>query len=155
MSNFEASKWAWILGVGIAFLIFIVWSIAKSKAPSKKYILTLIIFLLTIGAVLVFAQAYMYIKFFLGGDTLVQLSADKENIFFGDNTEESVSFETSVVLTPFCSAECSYEFFDLTHGREIERGNFTINPVLSKTKIFSLEREDIINGQSLKKFKVT
>ena len=154
LSNFETSKWAWVLATIIAFLIFIIWNIAKSKSSSKKYVLAVIIFFLLIGGVLVFAQAYMYIKFFLGGDTLVQLSANKENIFFGDKTEESVSFETSVVLTPLCSAECSYEFFDLTRGEMIERGDFTINPVLSKTKTFSLKKEDIINGQTLKKFKV-
>lgn len=154
LSNFEVSKWAWISGIGISFLIFLIWNIIKLESASKKYLLGFIFLFLIIGAVFFFAQAYMYVKFFLGGDTLVQLSADRENIFFSNETEESVSFKTSAVINPLCSAECKYEFFDVTQEKEIESGNFIIKSVLSKTVTYSLKREDIISGQTLKKFKV-
>ena len=154
LSNFEVSKWAWISGGIIAFLVFLIWNVAKSESPSKKYILALIILILLVGGVFVFAQGYMYVKSFLGGDTLVQLSADRENIFFENEPEESISFKTSVTLAPFCLAECHYEFFDLSRGEEIDSGAFTISPVLPKIKIFSLKREEIVAGQTLKKFEV-
>ncbi|MEK6859768.1 MAG: alpha/beta fold hydrolase [Nanoarchaeota archaeon] len=154
LSNFQASKWAWISGIAIALIIFLIWNIAKSESSHKKSVLFFIFLFLIIGGAFFCIQAYMYIKFYLGGDTLVQLSVDKENIFFGNKTEESVSFRTQASINSLCSAECRYEFFDVTQGKMIDSGTFIINPVSSETRDYSLERENIISGQTLKRFKV-
>ncbi|MFA5019760.1 MAG: alpha/beta fold hydrolase [Candidatus Pacearchaeota archaeon] len=154
LSNFNVSRLAWISALGISAIIFLIWSIIKSKISSKKYLLLLIFVFLFIGLALVFAQIYLYINFLLGQDILVRLSADKENIFFTGNYSERVSFKTTIVMNPFCTASCYYEFFDVSKGEVIEGGEFDIASVLPNIKTYSLEKDELVSGQILKSFKV-
>ncbi len=161
LSNLDSSLGAWISAVVMILLIyFIEWIIQSGKNFMKiiknKYILTILI-LSFLGIIfLVSVQLYLYFNFVLGSDILVKLSADKDNIFFINNSAEDITFKISVVMNPFCSAQCGYKFYDISKGENIETGAFNITTILPKFKTYTLNNNHLVQGsQVLNRFEIT
>ncbi|MFH1365107.1 MAG: alpha/beta fold hydrolase [archaeon] len=144
------SSWAsWISIIFIAIIVYFLLSIIKSK--KKKVFFLAIIIILSLGSVIFF----LYANFLLGNDLLVKLSADKENIFFSNSSEQSITLTISALMNPFCIAQCQYSFFDISSGKAIETGEFTMASLLPKTQQYSFNSEGHLQGQKLNRFEVS
>ncbi len=158
--DFSSSWRAWISAVLITFLTFIGMNIIKSKKDFKKniknkFFLFMFILLVLVILLLIFAQLYLYANFVLGNDILVKLSSDKDNLFFENNLDEEITFKISVVMNPFCTAQCEYNFFDISKGEEIELGIFNTLSILSKSKSYTFSKDELAQGQILNRFEVS
>jgi hypothetical protein len=158
--NIESSFIAWLSAIAI----FILFSISKRIVNSRKnfniiknkfpFSILVLCFIAIIS--LISVQSYLYANFLLGSDILVKLSSTNDNIFFNDNSNQNVTFKISVTTAPFCSVECSYKFFDISKGVEIESGAFNLTTSFSKLKQYNLSNENLIFGtQVLKRFEVS
>jgi len=151
---------AWLSAVIIVLLIFSIGRAIKSpkeikKTVHKKSKLIVVILSLLIVIGLVLGQLYLYVNFVLGNDILVKISADKDNFFFTNSSQEEVNFKISVTMNPFCVAQCEYEFLDLSYGKVIESGAFNIASIFSKTKTYTLNKTDVLSGsQNLNSFEI-
>lgn len=159
--NFKSSWIAWIASLIISSLVFFIIKIIKSKESIKKilknkYLMITIIFSSLVILFLIFTQLYLFLNFTLRNDILVRLSADKDNIFFTDNPDEDITFKISVTMNPFCSAGCDYEFFDISNGKEIEKGFFNTASIVPKYKTYTLNNTNLVEGsQIINRFEVS
>lgn len=160
LSDLNASWIAWLSAIILSPIIYFIGKTIKSRENIKKilknkFLLLTLILSFLIVLLLISVQLYLYVNFTLGNDILVKLSADKDNLFFTDNSNENVTFKISVTMNPFCSAQCNYEFFDIRTGKEIETGTFNIISVLSKYKTYAINNENLVQGsQILNRFEV-
>jgi len=155
--NLNVSLLFWSLVIILSFFIFIILSILKPKEGHKrnKFIAIILILFILVAVFLVFAQSYLYTGFLLGSDILVRLSVDKDNLFFEDAPSEEITFKTSVAMNPFCKAQCQYEFFDISNGKNIEEGYFDLTSISTKYKKYVVNRNDSFQSQGLSRFKVS
>lgn len=160
LSDFNSSLGAWISAIVISLFVYFILGFIKREKKLKgginKKVIIILALLFAVIFVLISIQLYLYVNFTLRNDILVQLSADKENIFFTDNSREDITFKIDLIMNPFCSAQCEYEFFDISSGKEIESGSFSITTILSQSKTYTINNEKLIEGsQELKRFEVT
>jgi hypothetical protein len=160
ISNFESSWVAWLSALGI----FILFSISKRIVKVRKKIritedpfsfIFLVLFLIVV-VVLISVQSYLYANFLLGNDILVKLSTQNENIFFENLSDKKIEFKISVTSAPFCTAECAYNFLDISTGEEIEKGSFNLTSSFSRTKEYVLKNNNLTQGsQILNQFEIS
>ncbi len=160
LGDLKSSWLAWISAVVISFLLHFIDRLIrlrkKIKTKIEKKFLILIIFSSLMVFGLIATQTYLYVNYLLLNDTLVKLSADKNNIFFNDNINQDVTFKISVTANPFCSAECRYNFFDVSGGKEIENGSFSLTTIFSKLKKYTLNNSHLVQGsQTIDRFEVS
>lgn len=159
--NLNSSSGAWVSAIVITIFSYFIINILKSKKRLKKLIknkLLVAILILVSAAILILisVQLYLYLNFALRNDILVELTADKENIFFTDNPAEDITFKIDLTMNPFCSAQCDYTFFDISSGREIDRGSLNTTTIFSEFKKYKLENNDFTDGsQEIKRFEVS
>lgn len=158
--NFNSSFWAWVSALAISlFAQFIFWFVRKNnfrKIIKNKLVLAILALSFLIIFSLVALQLYLYLNFTLRNDILVRLSADKDNLFFTDNLKDEVNFKISVTMNPFCSADCRFSFFDITRGEVIDSGQFNISSIFSKTKGYTFDNLNLVQGsQILNRFEVS
>lgn len=160
LSDLNSSAGAWISAIIISSFAYFLLGFIKSGKTFKKIIanrpllITLIIFFILIF-ILISAQLYLYANFALRNDILVELTADKENIFFTDNPEENIIFKVDLIMNPFCSAQCEYEFSDVSYGGDIDRGSFNITSIPTKSKKYEIKNNNLVDGsQELKRFEI-
>lgn len=155
--NLNVSLLFWSLVIILSFFIFIILSILKPKEGHKrnKFLAVILVLFILIAVFLVFAQSYLYTGFLLGSDILVRLSVDKDNLFFENAPSEEITFKTSVAMNPFCKAQCQYEFFDISNGKNIEGGYFDLTSISAKYKKYVFNRNDSFQSQGLSRFKVS
>jgi hypothetical protein len=158
--NFESSWIAWLSAVAI----FILFSLSKRIVKIKKKIkitedpFSFIILTLCFVAIIILIsfQSYLYVNFLLGNDILVKLSSSEENIFFNNQSDKNLDFKISVTSAPFCFAECKYNFLDVSSGKEIEIGNFSLVSSFSKIMLYHIKNSNLSFGtQILNKFEVS
>ena len=160
LGDLKSSWLAWISAIVISFLLHFIDRLIrlrkKIKTKIEKKFLILIIFSSLMVFGLIATQAYLYVNYLLLNDTLVKLSADENNIFFTDNMNQDVTFKISVTANPFCSAECRYDFYDVSGGKEIEMGSFNLTTIFSKLKKYTLNNNHLVHGsQTLNRFEVS
>ncbi len=157
LSDFNSSWAAWISAVVIAFLTYFMGGIIRSFVKLKnRFLLLIFIACLIVVLILVATQMYLYVNSTLSNDILTQLSSDKSNIYFTNNTQDNVSFITSATMNPFCSAQCQYDFFDISTGKEIGNGSFILTSILSKTETYTFYNNYLIQGsQEIMRFQVS
>jgi len=146
--NISVSLGSWISIIAIFLVVYFSMSKIKSK---KKRIIVLVLITCFILAYVIF---YLYANFLLGNDVLVKLSVDKENLFFDDNSTQSLKFTMSALVNPFCIAQCQYSFIDLSTSEEIESGEFSLASVLPRTQEYVFTREGHVQGQALNRFEI-
>ena len=144
------SSWiSWLSIIFIAIIVYFLMNKIQSK-KKKAFALFFILFLL-----LAFIIGYLYANFLLGNDILVKLSADKENVFFGNSTNQTVTLTMSAIMNPFCIAQCEYSLLDISTGEIIEIGGFGLNSILSKSQEYTFSREGKMQGQALNRFEIS
>lgn len=160
-SNFSIFKYwnflrdtnlSWISWISIVFITLLIYIFLKKMNSKKKkfFVFFFVLFLL-----IAFVIAYLYANFLLGNDILVKLSADKENLFFNEISNQIITFTISAHMNPFCLAQCKYSFLDISTGEIIETGSFDLNSILSTHKEYSFSNEDKVHGQELNRFEVS
>jgi hypothetical protein len=158
--NFNASIGAWISAVLISLFAYFIIGVIGSKNLFKRMLnnrilFGIIIFCFVVAFVLFFIQLYLYANFVLKNDMLVELSSDKENIFFTNNSQEEITFNVNLLMNLFCSAQCEYQFLDLSFGEVIERGSFSTT-ILSKSKSYKIDSKNFVEGsQELRQFEIS
>lgn len=161
LSNFSSSWAAWISAIIIAFLTYFMGTIIRSLKHLKivlknKFLLVILIVCLLIVIILASTQMYLYVNFTLRNDILTKLSTDQNNIYFTNNSQENVSFLISATMNPFCSAQCQYNFFDISTGKEIENGSFNFTSILTETKKYTFYNNHFVQGsQETMRFQVS
>lgn len=159
MSNIGVSWWAWVIAFALIILLSFTWILIRmrrdpNKSKSKKVISFFIFLFILVILFLIVFEMYLYTKFLLGSDLLIQLSSDKESIFFVDSLEESVTFKISAMMNPFCLAECNSEFFDVSNSVIIEEDNFNMTSILPKSKTYFFNKNGSKQDQVLNRFHV-
>jgi len=159
LKDLKSSWWAWACAGGLIIFFFLFWSLIQylrnpEKKRRKKFALIVFIFLFAIIFFLILTQVYLYGKFLLGSDLLIKLSADKDNLFFSEDQNQDVTFKISATMNPFCIAECSYQFFDLSSGNLIESGEFNMTSIFSKSKTYTLNKTETTESQKLNRFDI-
>jgi hypothetical protein len=161
LSNISESWIAWLSAAIIILLLFSIGRAIKSPKEIKKTFhdkrkLFVVAFSLLVVIGLVLWQLSLYINFILGNDILIQLSSDKDNLFFANDSVEEVNFKISVTMNPFCVAQCEYEFSDLSYGEVIESGAFNLNSIFSRTQTYILNKSEVPFGsQNLNTFEIS
>ncbi len=161
LTNFSYSFWAWISAFIIMSLVFFGGKILRSRKHLKTLLKNKVLFIslilgLVVVIVLVSVQLYLYVNFTLRNDILTELSVDKEDIFFTNQTQEDITFKISVTMNPFCTAKCDYTLFDLSKGDYIEEGSFNLGSILPKTKTYTLNNDHLVQGsQELNRFEIS
>ncbi|MCL5018648.1 MAG: hypothetical protein M1416_02700 [Candidatus Pacearchaeota archaeon] len=159
--DLNSSSGAWISALVMSFFAFFIISLIASgeklkKILSNKPLVITLFILLAVSIILISVQLSLYVNFTLRNDVLVELSSDKENIFFTDETDYDLTFKTDLAMNPFCSAECEYEFFDISEGKMIDEGSFNTTTIISQLKTYTLKNNNLIEGsQELKRFEVS
>lgn len=93
----------------------------KEKKKIRWFIflgILIILFLIIFGT-----KIYLLIKFLIGNDIIINVEADKKNIFLLNDEERIINLKTSIISNPFCSASCSYEFIDISNNLSIDKQN--------------------------------
>jgi len=121
----------------------------------KNKILTILTFLF----ILIFLSAFgtkifLYATFLLGNDIMVKLKADKEALFMTKGDEELIEFEASVTTNPFCKAECTYVFKDISQDFDVDKADFVLRPGNPLKKEYSISVTRTGKGQDLYRFDI-
>ena len=160
LSDFNSSWKAWLsAGIISVFGYFVTAIISKrhfKKVVKNKPLSITLIFLLLAILLLISAQLYLYINYAFRNDVLVRLSANKEDIFFTNNSAERITFKMSALMNPFCSVQCEYWFFDLSSGKGIDNGLFNLTSISSKSKNYQIKSAGLVAGsQNIYRFEVS
>jgi len=105
----------------------------KHRILSYLIILTVIV-LAIIGSF----QVFNYIRFILGYDLTIRLSADKNDLNLINGQNETIVFGVDRISRIFCNTECGYSFSDLSNNNNnnnnpISYGNFYLkSPITQK-----------------------
>ena len=148
LSNTNSSLASWISIFIITLIVYFIMVTLQSK-KKKAFVIFFIVFL-SLG----FTILYLYANFLLGNDILVKLSANKENIFFYDNSTQNLVFTISAFMNPFCVAQCQYSLFDISAGKTIDSAGFSTTSILSNSKEYLFVKEGHPQGQVLNRFEV-
>src|SRR6056297_142803 len=131
------------------------WKKIKNIEEKHKLLFFLVVSFVLVLFLIFGARLYLFINFLLGNDTLVKLTADKQDFFLENGESAVVEFDTYVSTNFFCEAKCSYSFEDLSMGYVLDRGNFTTK-ISNPNKIeYNLVAPDIGEGQKLYLFEVS
>ena len=116
----------------------------------KSWIIFAIILILIF--ILFGTKIYLLVHYLLGNDVLINTIPDSENFFLVHGESKPVNFQISVLANPFCQAECSYTFEDISDNQIYDSG--TLNAKLTS----SINKEYILTapikgvGQKLYRF---
>lgn len=120
----------------------------------KKFGVGVLFVILAAIIILILTQAYLYGKFLMGSDLLIKLASDKDDLFFKESQSQEVIFKISAGMNPICSAECKYEFHDLSSGETIDSGEFNITPIFPVENKYTLNKVNTGEVQKLALFSV-
>ncbi|MFA6022746.1 MAG: alpha/beta hydrolase [Candidatus Pacearchaeota archaeon] len=126
----------------------------KKLTRTKKIILCLILFLFIVFIFLFGARIFLYFKFILGHDVLINLNANKENFIVLNGEEAKVSFTTKVTANPFCKVQCTSQFLDISTNRGIDKDSSILTLAVPLSKDYVLKPDKTGEGQELYRFEV-
>ena len=111
--------------------------------------------ILILGALIYFGTKYYFVaSLLLGNDLAVKLNPSDENIFLTSGESKTISFGTSILANPFCSADCTSKFIDLSKNKLIDTNNFTLKTALSESKNYDISASKSGSGQDYYRFEV-
>ena len=123
----------------------------KKGKSKKKIIITILIIAAII--LLVFAlKLYLSANLLLGNDLVIKLNSDKENLFLNNGESENISFDSRILTNPFCTANCSFKFEDLSENDIIEEGYFKLKPIVTESKEYIIYANKSGSGQKIYRF---
>jgi pimeloyl-ACP methyl ester carboxylesterase len=97
---------------------------------------------------------YLFYQYILGNDVIVNLNLENKDLFLTHGESREIDIRSSIVMNPFCSVECDYVFSDLSHGGEIDSGNFVMKSVSPFLKVYLLDAPLLGRGQKLFRFDI-
>ncbi len=124
------------------------------KGFFKGVFIFLLIFIVIGGLFLFGAKIYLLANLLLGHDTIIKLSADKENLFLQNGETQEINFKTNVIINPFCSSYCNYKFRDLSENKLIDSGEFNIKSTIPVSKNYILTSDNLGKGQEIYSFDI-
>lgn len=126
----------------------------KKISPVKKKIIIGVSIILIILLIMFGGKIYLYINFLLGNDTLIELSADKQEISLLGGEEETIKFKAKITSNPFCEALCRYEFQDISNNKIIDNNNFSLKNNIPFLKQYEIRAKNFEIGQELYRFTI-
>ncbi|MDD5087010.1 MAG: hypothetical protein PHV16_04625, partial [Candidatus Nanoarchaeia archaeon] len=134
---------------------------AKRKAKNKTeswlrqhtiaIIISVILFLLISG---LGTKIFLYLNFILGNDIIIHLDSDKEDLSLIRGQHETINFKSSITTNPFCNAQCSYVFDDISNNKTLDYDDFKLSPGMPITKQYVVSIDDFGEGQKLYRFAI-
>lgn len=123
----------------------------KRKFTGKKRIITISVIAAIILLIFV-VRLYLTANLLLGNDVVIKLSSDKENLFLQHGQSEKIKFEGYVLTNPFCTANCSFEFRDLSRDKVIQKNYFELKPKITESREYVFNATEIGSGQEMYRF---
>lgn len=159
LKDYNSSLWAWICAGGLMLFTYLLWNSFRylnnpESKSGKRFAVAILVLLMTAILFLILTQVYLYGKFLMGNDLLIELSSDKDNLFFSQEQPQEVTFKISSTMNPFCAAECHAEYYDLSSGWLIDSEDFNITPLFPKSKTYTIESTKTNEAQRLNLFSV-
>lgn len=159
LKDFKSSWWAYICAAAIIVVCYLFSGFVRyMKNPQnktfKKVALLTLFFIIAVIGIIALTQTYFYGRFLIGNDLLIKLSADKNDLFFSHDEAKDINFKISASMNPICTAECRYEFLDLSSGVITDSGSFNLTPLFSKTQTYFLKGLRTNESQRLSLFNV-
>ncbi|MBN1156308.1 hypothetical protein JXA85_01715 [Candidatus Woesearchaeota archaeon] len=107
-----------------------------------------------IGAIVLIMlfNLFLYARMLIGNDILVTLSASNESINVARGQLADVEFEIKVKNNPFCKAECSFLFEDISNNTLLEQSKFILKSSSPMTKRYTLTPKHLGKGMELYRF---
>jgi hypothetical protein len=130
------------------------WKKIKNIEQKHKVLFFLVVSFVLVLFLIFGARLYLLINFLLGHDTLVKLTADKQDFFLENGESATVRFDTYVSTNFFCEAKCSYSFEDLSMGYVLDKGNFSTKISNPYEMEYKLVAPEIGEGQKMYLFQV-
>ena len=131
------------------------WLKTKEWLKRHKKSLGIIAFLLLFALLVIFGtQIYLWVNFHLGNDLIINLKAEPETLNLEHGMNQRVSFKSSITSNPFCKAECSARFRDISKDQILDTEQFTISTGSGFTKEYVIEPEIKGSGQKLYTFTI-
>ena len=127
--------------------------INKLKTEHKRIFIAIII-LIAIITILFGTKIFTLFNYLLGGETLVQLTAENQDFFLKNSEKATVEFEIYALPNLFCEANCEYTFQDISSGYVLDKSNFTTKLSIIKTLKYDLVAPERGEGQVLYNFKI-
>ena len=109
--------------------------------------LILVIILILFGA-----RIYLYAKFLLGNDILIDLKTDKEDFYLLNGQQETISFQMSTVTNIFCKARCNLTWNDLSKGEVLDNQEINLFPINPIKKEYTLKADENQKGMKFYRF---
>lgn len=121
----------------------------------NKFKLPLIIGAVLLLIILIFfgTQLALMFNLILGNDILIKLSSDKEHLSLKNSQSAAVQFQASVTTNPFCAANCTAKFVDLSRDKVLDQQKFEISPGVPYTKEYTITAPDGV-GLDLYRFQI-
>ena len=130
--------------------------VQRVKPKKKRRFLFFIILIAVLFALIFFStRFYLIANLLLGNDIVVMLSVDKEVLNLKHLESEKINFDYYVLANPFCTAECTSEFTDLSKGYTIQEEAFTLKTALVNSKGYNISADKIGEGQDIYRFDIS
>jgi len=114
-------------------------------------IILIIVTLVIIGGF----QVFNYVKFLLGYDLTIRLSADKTNVNLINGQTETITFSINRLSRIFCNTKCDYSFSDLSSNTLLSEGSFSLNSPITREIKQEVWTPDTREGQKVYSFDLT
>ncbi|MEK6758120.1 MAG: alpha/beta fold hydrolase [Nanoarchaeota archaeon] len=120
----------------------------------KRFMKFLIRFILIVIIIFLGFKLYLYIKFLIGNDLVIQLNSDYRDIFLVYGQSKVIDFKISKVTSPFCKTECEYLFFDVSNNVILNSQKFNLGQASQKKEEIFFQNK-LGNGQEMYRFGLT
>ena len=129
---------------------------SKNYKISKRKLVWIICIaiLITIILTLFGTKIYLWFKFIIGNDIIINVEATPKDIFSSNGESKIITLKTSIIANPFCGTDCSYEFRDISDNISIDQQNANIKTLNSLNKEYTLIAPEKSTGQVLYRFDV-
>ncbi len=98
------------------------------------------------------AKLWLLLNLMLGNDIIVTLGVDKHTLDVSHGDEAKVEFKAKVTTNPFCVAECSSVFSDISSEEVIDQDSFELRPAVPFIKEYSLGTSRLGHGIDFYRF---
>jgi hypothetical protein len=97
---------------------------AKFIGRRKKVLLLTVVLVFAVFFLVGGTVFYSWLQLLLKGGIGISVDSERDFVLTDSREQENISFRVEVKNRFFCSAECFYEFRDLSHDKVLERENF-------------------------------
>ena len=121
----------------------------QSKISRRKIVLLVILFIVLVILGIFGFNIYLLYNFLTGNDVMISSTADNENLFLKHGESANVNFNLHISTNPFCRAECTLNFQDLSSGTIINTEVIKLAPPQPINKKVTLTAKENGIGQDL------